>query len=365
MIPLKKPPPAQIKKKVLVIDDGITMRMYYRDVLEKAGFAVEEAANGVEGLEKVLGARYDLIIVDINMPKMNGYEFVCQLRKDPASVAVPVMTISTEDKEQDKVKAYEVRREFLHGQAGSPRGIRTSRQALYEAAVMNPLLARFIPEAQELIQQSATGILKLEKDPENEVAINEVFRAVHTLKGASGLFDALPLTNFVHAGEDVLSAVRSGAMKLTADIADHILDMLDQVGVWLGDMEKEEALPPSSAEISHRLASALRVFLPQLANDALERAKDRAQPEDALAGSMCCLKQPDFAHLLLPLRQSSQSLSPLSNTAPVKSCFYSGEDPVNLVTQFRSLARFRFRCVHRGPRSTISILIAAISSSGL
>lgn len=94
------------KKKVLVVDDGITMRMYYRDLLEKAGFAVEEAANGVEGLEKVLGARYDLIIVDINMPKMNGYEFVCQLRKDPASEAVPVVTISTEDKEQDKVKAY-------------------------------------------------------------------------------------------------------------------------------------------------------------------------------------------------------------------------------------------------------------------
>lgn len=95
------------KKKVLVVDDGITMRMYYRDLLEKAGFAVEEAANGVEGLEKVLGARYDLIIVDINMPKMNGYEFVTQLRRDPASEAVPVVTISTEDKEHDKIKAYE------------------------------------------------------------------------------------------------------------------------------------------------------------------------------------------------------------------------------------------------------------------
>jgi two-component system, chemotaxis family, chemotaxis protein CheY len=94
-------------KKVLIVDDGITMRMFYRDVLEKAGFAVEEAANGVEGLERLLGDRFDLIVVDINMPKMDGYEFVTQLRKDPDCLTVPVMTVSTEDKEHDKLRAYE------------------------------------------------------------------------------------------------------------------------------------------------------------------------------------------------------------------------------------------------------------------
>jgi two-component system chemotaxis response regulator CheY len=102
----------QQKKKVLIVDDGITMRMYYRDVLEKAGFIVEEAANGVEGLEKMLAGGFDLAVVDINMPKMNGYEFVRQLRKDPASQSIPVMTVSTEDQERDKVKAYEAGANF-------------------------------------------------------------------------------------------------------------------------------------------------------------------------------------------------------------------------------------------------------------
>ncbi len=100
------------QKKVLIVDDGITMRMYYRDVLEKAGFIVEEAANGVEGLEKMLAGQFDLIVVDINMPKMNGYEFVSQLRKDPASLSIPVMTVSTEDQERDKVRAYEAGANF-------------------------------------------------------------------------------------------------------------------------------------------------------------------------------------------------------------------------------------------------------------
>jgi two-component system, chemotaxis family, chemotaxis protein CheY len=102
----------QQKKKVLIVDDGITMRMYYRDVLERAGFFVEEAANGVEGLEKMLAGPFDLIVVDINMPKMNGYEFVSHLRKDPASQSIPVMTVSTEAQERDKVQAYEAGANF-------------------------------------------------------------------------------------------------------------------------------------------------------------------------------------------------------------------------------------------------------------
>ncbi len=107
-----KETPAANQKRILIIDDGITMRMYYRDVLEKAGFCVEEAANGVEGLERVLVGRYDLIVVDINMPKMDGYEFVSQLRKDPASLSIPVMTVSTEDKDPDILKAYEAGANF-------------------------------------------------------------------------------------------------------------------------------------------------------------------------------------------------------------------------------------------------------------
>lgn len=93
--------------RVLVIDDGITMRLFYRTVLEGAGFEVEEATNGVEGYEKVLASRFDLLIVDINMPKMDGYSMLRAIRRDGAVLGVPALTISTEAGPADALKAYE------------------------------------------------------------------------------------------------------------------------------------------------------------------------------------------------------------------------------------------------------------------
>jgi two-component system chemotaxis response regulator CheY len=95
------------RKRILVVDDGITMRLFFRDVLEAAGFEVEEAANGVEGIERALLGTFDLLLVDVNMPKMDGYEMVRQVRDDPALRAIPVVTISTEAKDSDMVRAYQ------------------------------------------------------------------------------------------------------------------------------------------------------------------------------------------------------------------------------------------------------------------
>ena len=98
--------------RVLVVDDGITMRMFYRSVLEGAGFGVEEATNGVEGYEKLLAQPFDLMIVDINMPKMDGYSMVRMVRGDPNVRMVPAIMVSTEANTQDVVLAYEAGANF-------------------------------------------------------------------------------------------------------------------------------------------------------------------------------------------------------------------------------------------------------------
>jgi two-component system chemotaxis response regulator CheY len=94
------------RSRVLIIEDGITMRMFYRDVLEAAGFEVEEAVNGLEGVERAMTGSFDLLVVDINMPKMDGYQVIRTVREDENLWRVPIITISTEDKEQDVLKAY-------------------------------------------------------------------------------------------------------------------------------------------------------------------------------------------------------------------------------------------------------------------
>ena len=74
-----------------MVDDSITMRLFYRSVLEAAGFRVDEAANGMEGYEKILTHDFDLLIVDINMPKMDGYAMIRAIRGDAAVRKVPAV----------------------------------------------------------------------------------------------------------------------------------------------------------------------------------------------------------------------------------------------------------------------------------
>jgi two-component system chemotaxis response regulator CheY len=93
-------------KKILIVDDAATVRMYHRKILEAAGYLVDEAVNGVEALERAYTASYDLYLVDVNMPKLDGYGFLRELRSQPMPQA-PALMISTEAEANDRIQAYE------------------------------------------------------------------------------------------------------------------------------------------------------------------------------------------------------------------------------------------------------------------
>jgi two-component system, chemotaxis family, chemotaxis protein CheY len=97
---------ASPKARVLVVDDSSLVRLYYRSALEQAGFEVEQAINGIEAMERALSQPFDLVIVDVNMPRMDGLTFLRALRRSTADVAVlPVLMISTESETQDVAAA--------------------------------------------------------------------------------------------------------------------------------------------------------------------------------------------------------------------------------------------------------------------
>jgi len=93
--------------RILVVDDSAAIRGYHTDILNRAGHETEVAINGVEGLEKALLEEFDLFLVDVNMPKMDGYEFVRQLRGDARLSDRPAIMISTESKDHDRIAAFD------------------------------------------------------------------------------------------------------------------------------------------------------------------------------------------------------------------------------------------------------------------
>ena len=93
-------------KHILIVDDAATVRMFHRLVMESAGYQVSEAINGIEALEKALSWHYDLFIVDVNMPKMDGYSFLRELRLQDIEQA-PALMVTTEAGSGDATRAFE------------------------------------------------------------------------------------------------------------------------------------------------------------------------------------------------------------------------------------------------------------------
>jgi len=96
----------ETEPEVLVVDDAATVRMYHAKLLGDAGFRVAEAANGLEAVEAALATAYDLFVIDVNMPKMDGYACVAALRSATVGTPAPVVMISTEDQPGDADRAY-------------------------------------------------------------------------------------------------------------------------------------------------------------------------------------------------------------------------------------------------------------------
>jgi two-component system chemotaxis response regulator CheY len=120
-------------KRVLIVDDAATVRMYHRNILETAGYKVEEAWNGIEALEKALEVPFDLYIVDVNMPKLDGYGFLRELRQQDISQA-PAIMVSTEAANRDEMAAYRAGASgYLIKPAKSPQLLAHVRLMLGEA----------------------------------------------------------------------------------------------------------------------------------------------------------------------------------------------------------------------------------------
>jgi two-component system sensor histidine kinase and response regulator WspE len=95
-------------KRVLVVDDSITVREVERQLLRNHGYDVAVAVDGQQGWNMVRAERFDLVISDVDMPRMNGLELVAAMRNDPELRSVPVIIVSYKEREQDRLRGLEV-----------------------------------------------------------------------------------------------------------------------------------------------------------------------------------------------------------------------------------------------------------------
>ncbi len=94
-------------KRVLVVDDSITVREVERKLLEAAGYYVQTAVDGVDGLNMLRSAHFDMLVTDVDMPRMNGIDLVKTVRQDTAMRSMPVLMVSYKDREEDKLRGLE------------------------------------------------------------------------------------------------------------------------------------------------------------------------------------------------------------------------------------------------------------------
>ena len=93
-------------KKVLIVDDSPTIRKLLRYALRRKSYMTEEAEDGLDAMEKLSGSQIDLVIVDLNMPNMDGISFVKSLRSGYYNLDVPVIMLTTTSDSELKEEAY-------------------------------------------------------------------------------------------------------------------------------------------------------------------------------------------------------------------------------------------------------------------
>ena len=205
---------------------------------------------------------------------------------------------------------------------------------------MTPLLEQFLSEGRDFLQGISEKLMALEAAPADAGLINELFRLVHTFKGNSGLFSFPELTRVLHAGEDLMDAVRNGRLGYSRDLADRLLDAMDFVLGLCDEIEAREELSPGHAGEANRLAESLRRLIPQADGAPPAAGMAPAAGPGPAGGDPDPAPDPDLdlgtlpeAARLAAYRGAQGGDLHLVRYDPEEGCFFRGEDPFHLVRQ--------------------------------
>jgi two-component system chemotaxis sensor kinase CheA len=199
---------------------------------------------------------------------------------------------------------------------------------------MNAMLDQFLSEAREALEGIGAMLMQLETAPDDQELMAQLFRSVHTLKGNSGLFDFPEMTRVLHAGEDLMDAVRHGEVTYSQQLADRLLDAMDFVSILCDDVATGRPSAPNVAAEAVRLAQALRALLPmQVQAESMEPVSGNvvnpSQPTVEIMDTATLLRIPEDVRI--SAWQATIHGAPLwwVRYQPSEGCFFQGEDPLH------------------------------------
>jgi two-component system chemotaxis sensor kinase CheA len=198
------------------------------------------------------------------------------------------------------------------------------------------LLAQFVAESRDGLESIGHLLLALERRGDDADLLNDLFRSVHTLKGNCGLFDFGALERAVHAGEDVLDRVRTGALAYAPPIGDTLLELLDFAIAMLDAIESAGRLPVAADPRADAIAAALRAHLPADAAGARGHGAAGADAPRAASGATDRGPPPAWTDRVPADLRAPGTV--LVRYRPEPECFFKGEDPWRLALAAPALA---------------------------
>lgn len=202
------------RKKILIIDDTELMIKLITDILEGAGYEVVSASNGIDGIQKVREEKPDLVILDIIMPGMDGFETCKILRDDESNNLMPIIMLTAQDAEDDKLTGLELGADDYIIKPFNPRElisrVNNTMKRIDRNRLANPLTG-------------LQGNIEIQMELNQRIAKKEPFSVIYA-----------DLDNFKAYNDVYGFASGDRAIKLTADIVTDIVHLYGSPRDFIG-----------------------------------------------------------------------------------------------------------------------------------
>jgi diguanylate cyclase (GGDEF)-like protein len=225
------------KKKILVIDDTEFMTKLISDILTGAGYDVVSASGGIEGLLKVRSEKPDLVILDVIIPDIDGFEVCKILRDDESNNLIPIIMLTSQDNEEDKLRGLELGADDYITKPFNPREllsrVRNTLKRIDRNRWANPLTG--LP-----------GNIEIQTEINSRIARGELFSVLY-----------IDLDNFKAYNDAYGFASGDRAIKLTADIIYDNVRLFNNNKDFIGHIGGDDFVIITVPETAERIAEGV------------------------------------------------------------------------------------------------------------